>query len=225
MTFRQRIIASVTLGLAVLCFAAVVLGCGGSTSTALAPSFGPSTTETTTSLASPTTSPTIAPTPAEKQAAKDYFASMSPVIDKDYQATQWLDNSLTQWDATYGDSDPYSNPRGWKALASLLEQALPKAQEIIRGYEAITPPEAFRSAHSLLLENNREGYAWAEDVVAAVKENASTDELLALLDTVPEWPTDDDVIAEFQSAATRLGVDLPTKLIDAYSEDADAVSY
>jgi hypothetical protein len=217
----QRIIASVTLSLAVL-LAAVVLGCGGSTSTALAPGFGPSTTVTTTTLASPTTSPTIAPTPAEKQSAKAYFASMSSVIDKDYQLTQWFDDAFARWDETYGNTNLPANKQAWNALASAIEQALPRAEEISREYEAITPPDAFRSAHDMLLKNNRDGNAWASNLVAAIRANRSPDELMSMMDNGPDGPTDNQVLAEFQRAATRLGVDLPPKLIGAYSDNAVA---
>ena len=103
-----------------------------------------------------------------------------------------------------------------------MQQALPKEQEILKGYEAITPPEAFRKAHAALLENNRDGNTWAEGLVAAIKANRPTTELMSMISAGPPGTTNSQVIADFKDAATRVGIELPTKLIDAYSDGADS---
>jgi hypothetical protein len=211
MEFRPKVIAGTSLSLAMLLVAFALTGCGGS-------SWG----KPTTSSAGSTTSSSASAGPGERGAAEAYFAAMAPVIEKDYQAVQWINQAMTQWQQTYADSDPSTDRQAWNALGLILEQGLPKGQEIVRGYEAITPPEAFRTAHAALLANNRDGNPWAEDLLAAIKANRPISELMPMFDTGPPGPSNAEVLAMFQEAAARVGIELPTKLIDAYSDDTDS---
>ena len=208
MEFRRKAVAGATVGLAILLVALASAGCGGSSSVT-----------TTANIAASTTSSLASANPGELAAAQAYFAAMAPVIDKDYQGLQWFDQVMTQWQQTYQNSAS-TDRQAWNALGQIFQQAIPKEQEIIQGYAAITPPEAFRTAHAALIENNRDGNTWAASVVAAIKANRPTDELLSMLSAGPPGPSSSEVLAEFQDAAARVGTQLPTKLIDTYLDDS-----
>jgi hypothetical protein len=211
MEFRQRVIAGASLSLVMLIVVLASTGCGG-------PSWGRSTT----SASGSTTSSSASTSSGDRQAAEAYFAVMAAVVDKDYEGQQWFNQAMAQWQQTYGNSDPSADWQAWNALGSVLQQALAKAQEIVLGYEAVTPPEAFRIAHAALVANNRDGNAWAEDLIAAIKASRPTGELLSMLDAGPPGPSGSEVLAEFQDAAARVGIELPPKLIDVYSDDTDS---
>jgi hypothetical protein len=247
MRLRHKVTAGVLLILVVLLVASASAGCGGSSGTTTTVSAGPTTSSeatTTSSIESTTSSPstTAAPTttsaptsgpaqsttsslaqsgPAERQAAEAYFAAMAPVIDKDYQGTKWFEQVLTQWGQTYGSTDLTTNQKAWNALSSIVQEALVKEQEILAGYEAITPPEAFRTAHEALVESNRDGNTWAEGLIAAIKAKRPATELMSMMSAGPPGPTNNQVIAYFKDAAARVGVEVPTKLIDAYPDDSE----
>lgn len=236
MESRRKVIAGALLSLVMLLAALALTGCGGSTgttttspagsttsSTPTASSAGPTTSSApTTSSVVSTTSSSVVVSAAERQAAEAYFAAMAPTIDKDYQGLQWVKQAMSQWGQTYGNSDLSANRQAWNALSLILQQALPKEQEIIQGYEAITPPEAFRTAHATLLENNRDGNIWAKNLVAAIKASHPTSELMSMISAGAPGPSNGQVLADFQDAATRIGIELPIKLIDTYSVGADS---
>jgi hypothetical protein len=207
--FRRKIMSGTFVCLLVLFAALTWAGCGDSSSVT-----------TTTSALSTTSAPTTT-VADEKQAAEAYLIAITPILDKDYQGVQWLEQASAQWEETYGNSDLSTNRQAWDALGLLFQQALVKEQEIIQGYEAVTPPEAFANAHAALLQINREGALWAESVVAAIKANAPADELMSMLTTEPSGLTDSEMLAEFQEVASRVGVELPVIMFKVYSDEAD----
>jgi hypothetical protein len=246
MEFRRRaVLVGAWLSLMIMLVAFVSSGCAGSasgttttlpaaqTTTSAVTAASASTTTTLgaspTTLAAPTTTTAAAPTTttaaasaADRQAAEAYFAAMAPAIDRDYQGTQWMEQAMTQWQQTYASNGLPTDRQAWKALSSILQEAITKEQEIIKGYETITPPEAFRTAHATLLENNRDGDTWAEGVVAAIKAGRPTSELLPMLIGGSPGPSNGDVLSEFQDAAGRVGIDLPTKFVNTYTDEPDS---
>jgi hypothetical protein len=250
MRFIRKHITVAVLGLVILAVALASAACNGSppattTTTPATSTTGPTATTTnsaastttspstassssttgslpTTSSAESTTSSSVSTSPAERQAAEAYFAAMAPTIDEDYQGMQWAERVMSQWDQTYGSSDLPTNRQAWNALSSIFQQALSKEREIIKGYEAVTPPEAFQTAHAALLQNNRNGSAWMEGVIAAIKANRPIDEVAPMISAGSPGPSNGQVLAAFQEAAGRVGIELPAKLIDAYTDDADS---
>lgn len=147
---------------------------------------------------------------------------MAPVIDKDYQGSQWLEQLMAQWVQTYGNTDLSTNRQAWNALGQILKQAFPKEQEIVQGYEAVIPPDAFRAAHTSLLENNREGTAQMEKLFAAIEANHPIEELTSMVTSSPPGPSNSEVLVKFQDAAAQVGVEVPAELVGAYSDDTDS---
>ena len=192
-----------------LLVALATTGCNGSSGTRTAKSAAAPSTATSSSA--PTDS-------GERRAAEAYFAAMAPTIDMDYEGMQWFEQATTQWQQAYANNDPTTDRQVWTALGLILQQAVSKVQEIVQGYEAVTPPEAFRTAHAALIENNRDGNAWAEALIAAIKANRPTSELMSTLGAGPPGPSNAEVLATFRVAAARVGIELPTKLIDTYSD-------
>jgi hypothetical protein len=201
-------------------------GCGGSASGTPATS----TVSVETSLSTTTTAP---PPPApvttgstagspvtsdsgDKQAVQAYFAAMAPALDKDYEGLQWFRRSMDEWAQTYGSAGP--SKEAWKAFRSIIEEAIPKQQEIIQDYEAITAPEAFQVAHTTLLENNRNGMEWGKKLAMAIRTNRPDDEVLSMIMAGPPEPSNLDVLAKFRFAAAQSGIELPGRLIDTYSD-------
>jgi hypothetical protein len=236
MAFRRKITAVASLSLAIVIVALVLAGCGGTTPATTTTSPTVSTTSpapaTTTSSSTTTSSPpttsvestTSSAGPvasAERQAAEAYLTAMTPTFDKDYSGSQWFEQAFTQWVQSYGNTDLTTNRKAWNAVGALFEEALPKEQEIIRAYEAVTPPPAFQAAHAALLANNREGSTWATEFIAALKAKRPISELMATLSAGPPGPSNVDVLAAFRAAAAQAGVDLPTGLINAYTDPTD----
>jgi hypothetical protein len=147
---------------------------------------------------------------------------MASTIDKDYQGLQWFKQSWAQWVEKYGKTDLSTNREAWNALGGLFEEMLAKQQEIARGYEAVTPPDAFRAAHKTLIDGNTQGNAWAEEIIAAIKANRPIEDLLSMVTSEPPGPSGSEVLAEFNDAAAKVGVEVPQKFIDAYTEDTDS---
>lgn len=145
---------------------------------------------------------------------------MAPTIKLDYHGMQRFERAMTRWQQSYGSADPSTDRRAWDAFGVVLGQAIPQEQRIIRGYEAITPPAAFRTAHQALLENNRKGTVWAAGLLAAIRANRPTKELMAKLAASPPGPSNGAVLAAFRAAAARVGIKLPSKFIGAYSDGA-----
>jgi hypothetical protein len=207
-----KVKAGVSLGLVMLLVALASTGCGDSSSS-----------KPTASPAGPALSPSASTSSGGgQQAAKAYFAAMAPAIDKDYQGLQWFKQAMTEWQQTYANTDPSTNRQAWNALGLILQQALSKEQEITKGYEAIAPPKAFRTAHATLVKNNRDGIAWAEDLITAIKASRPMGGLMSTLEAGPPGPSNSEVLAEFQDAAARFGIALPRKLIEAYSDVTDS---
>jgi len=191
-----------------------------STTTSVAPT-GVSAASTTTSAVSTTSS--LAPvSPAERKAAEVYLAAMAPVIDKDYEGSQWFQQLGDEWMKNYGNGSLSTNRKAWNALGLIFQEALAKEQEIIQGYEAITPPDVFRAAHTALLENNRQGNAWAAKVVAAIQANRPIGELMSMVSAGPPGPSNGDVLAQYRAATAQVGIEVPAKLLDVYSDDTDS---
>jgi hypothetical protein len=210
MELRGKVVVGVWLSLVILLAAVASTGCGGS-----------SAGTATTNSGSVTSS--LAPTSAgERQAAEAYFAVMGPVIDKDYQSLQRMNLAVAQWQSTYASTDPSTNRQAWNALGLVLEQALVDQQENVRGYEAVVPPEAFRAAHEALVSCIRDGDSWAEDLAAAIKANRPMSELTSMFTAGPPGPSGSEVLAEFQEAAVHVGIELPAKLIDTYSDEIES---
>ena len=238
MKSRREFTAGALLSVAIVlvALALALAGCGGSSGTTTTSPAGPTTTvapttssavsttssSTTTTSAAPTTTSSASAPSADRQAAEAYFAAMAPTIDKDYQGLQGFKQAMTQWGQTYGNTDLTTNRKAWEALSLIVQQAIPVEREIIQGYEAVTPPEAFRTAHATLLDNNRLGNTWAEGLVAAIKANRPTRDLLSMITAGSPGPSNTQVLAEFRSAAARVGIELPTKLIGAYTESTDS---
>ena len=220
MDLGRKPTAAAVVALAILVVALALAGCAGSSPAASTTTTAAPVTTTaapTTTTAAPAATTTV---PAGGAAAQAYFAAMAPVIDKDYEMLQWFDQQLSEWSQTYASADPTLNSRAWNALGSILQEGLTREQEIVKGYEAITPAPAFQKAHATLLENNRNGNAWASDLIAAIKAGRSGVDLLAKLKAGPAAPSNTEVLTEFQTAASATGVELPSKFIDAYTEDA-----
>ena len=202
----RRKVLRVAVGLAITLAVLPLISCGGS-----------SLSKTTASPSGTMTNPSVS---ASSAAAKAYFAAMAPTIELDYQGLQWFKQAMTQWQQSYGNADPSTDRQAWDALGVILQQTLPKERRVDQGYEAITPPEAFRTAHQALLENNRDGDAWDEELLAAIKASRPTSELMSKLAAGPPGPSNGTVLAEFQDAAARIRIKLPSKLIGAYSDNA-----
>jgi hypothetical protein len=216
---RPKLAGAVALMLMMLLVAAATGGCAASSPAASTTTVvAPATTGTVPATGSTTGSSSPA-SAADRQAAETYFVAMTPVIDKDYEMLQWFDQQLSEWGQTYASAGPTLNSKAWDALGSILQKGLSREQEIVKGYEAITPARAFRKAHATLLENNRNGNAWASELIADIKAGRSSAELLAKLRAGPAAPSNTEVLTEFQTAASAAGVELPSKFIDAYTED------
>ena len=190
MESRRRVIR-VAVGLALTLAVLPLFGCGASSSS-----------KATGSPAGAATNP---PASAGTAAAKAYFAAMAPTIKLDYHGMQRFERAMTRWQQSYGNADPSTDRRAWDAFGVVLGQAIPQEQRIIRGYEAITPPAAFRTAHQALLENNRKGTVWAAGLLAAIRANRPTKELMAKLAASPPGPSNGAVLAAFRAAAARVG--------------------
>ena len=220
MDLRPKPTAAAVFALAILVVALAVAGCAGSSPAASTTTAAtPATTTTATSVTTTAAPATTTTAPAGGAAAETYFAAMAPVIDKDYAMLQWFDQQLSEWGQTYASAGPTLNSQAWDALGSILQEGLSREQEIVKGYEAITPAPAFQKAHATLLENNRNGNTWASDLIAAIKAGRSGVELLAKLKAGPAAPSNTEVLTEFQTAASAAGVELPSKFVDAYTED------
>lgn len=205
MESRRKVIR-VAVGLALTLAVMPLVGCGAS-----------SPSKATGSPAGAAANP---PASAGTAAAKAYFAAMAPTIKLDYHGMQRFNRAMTRWQQSYGNADLSTDRRAWHAFGAILGLAIPQEQRIIQGYEAITPPAAFRTAHLALLANNRKGTLWAEGVLAAIRANRPTRELMAKLAAGPPGPSNGAVLAAFRTAAARVGIKLPSEFIGAYSDSS-----
>lgn len=213
MKFGRMITAGALPCLLMLAIALTPIGCGGSMTT----SSGMSTTSTAASTAAPSPSTTVS---AQKQAAEAYFTIMAPTIAKDYQGDLWAFEAGEQWARKYGRS-MNTSLTAWTAMLPTFEQAVAKEQAILQGYKAITSPPAFETAHAALLANNEGDIAQFKELIAAIKAKRPASELMAMLRVDPS-PTNAQVLADFQAAASSVGISLPANLINAYQDDTSS---
>jgi hypothetical protein len=210
LALRRKSTFGMLLTLVLLVAALATAACGGSSATI--PASSPS---------APTTSPSASIGSNRQEAARDYFAAMASVIDADYRGSQAFERGVAKWQQTFADNGP-SDRRAWDAFGVVFQQSLPAQRDVTDGYAAITPPDTFRQAHATLVDMNRSQIVWAEQLVAAIDAARPTSDLLSMLRDGPAGATASDVITDFREAATRVGIELPPKLIEVYEEPADS---
>jgi hypothetical protein len=154
-----------------------------------------------------------------RQAAKRYFAAMTPVIEQDYRDSREAAAAEAQWDKKYGNGDVIS----WTAVqeyASLMMRFRPLEQQILSAYEAIDVPPAFRTAHAALLADNTTGLAWADDFIHDINTQRSPQQWLPVVKkhAVDGRVLNRRVVRDFRKAAAKLHLRVPAKLIKTYTE-------
>lgn len=220
MEFGRKMAVVVLPGVLMLAVALTSVGCGGSSSGASTTTLGMSTTSTAAPTATSSASTTVS---AQKQAAEAYFTAMAPTIEKDYQGMVWFEAAAEQWEQKYGATGLSTSLAGWTAILPTFEQVLAKEQPILKGYEAVTPPQAFKTAHAALLKNNLQSNSALKAINAAIKAKRPASELMSMLQAAAtESPTNAEVLADFQAAAASVGVSLPAKFISAYQDDSSS---
>ena len=169
-----------------------------------------------------TTSSTVAKTSAvvsSREAAKRYFAAMAPAIALDYQGDRESSAAMAELHRKYGDNGP-SQWAWWQDFASVLMRFEPREQELVKEYQAIQAPPAFRAAHAALVADNTANLALMDEVIHAINTQRPAQEwvpdMLKQIQRVPAL--DKRVVRQFRRAAAKVHVRVPAKLLKVYSD-------
>jgi hypothetical protein len=153
-----------------------------------------------------------------REAAKRYFAAMTPVIERDYKGSREFSAAGAQWGRKYANG----GATGWtpiQELASILMRFEPLEQQVLSGYEGIDVPPAFRKAHAALLADNTAGLAYADELIHDINTQRPPQQWLpGFMKHAKEGKVlDRRVVRDFRKAAAKLHLRLPVKLLKTYS--------
>ena len=152
-----------------------------------------------------------------REAAKRYFAAMAPVVDQDYRASKQFKAAGAQWKREYQTIGP-SSLTVWQDFAGVLMSFVPRARQILAGYEAIQPPPAFRKAHAALIADDEAGLAAVEEIVHDINTLHAPPQWAIAIRQLGKGPAMDRRVArEFRKAAAKLHLRVPPKLLKVYS--------
>ena len=166
----------------------------------------------------PVASPSVSAAAADRQAAQMYFASLEPIVERDYQIQARLNAAGAAFDTA---TDPFDR-QIWERFAQALSDTLPDAQRVLAGYQSVKPPAAFAAAHALLVQINQMSLKAARGVIANMKSMKPIKDwaLQAMAEGNAQSAPADRMLAEFRSAAARVGLQPPARLLAIYSDQS-----
>ena len=154
----------------------------------------------------------------DRQATEQYFASLAPAIEMDYQIQTRLDEAFTGLANT---TDPFD--RGaWTRFAQALSATAGDAQRVLDEYTAVKPPKAFASAHALLVEINTTSLRFSRTVIDNVKKHKPIKDWAAhvMEQAAGQAALADRMLEGFTRAAALVGLQPPAKLVSIYSDQS-----
>ncbi|HMK93272.1 MAG TPA: hypothetical protein VK576_09760, partial [Thermoleophilia bacterium] len=163
------------------------------------------------------TAPTATPPVSARQAAKRYFAAMTPVFEQDYREGKEFEAAGKQWKKEAERLGPSLTV--WQDFAGLLMSYVPKEQRILAAYEAIQPPPAFRKAHEALVAENDSDLAAVDEIIHDINTLRTPPQFMnAFRHLAKGTVRGKRIVREFRKAAAKVHLRVPAKLVEVYAD-------